>query len=106
MDIFSRVEGFDWDKGNIRKSWDKHKVSPVECEEIFFNAPLVVKDDEAHSTKENRYYALGKTDGGRFLFVVFAIRGKKIRIISARNMSRKERRVYHEQEEAEKNTEI
>lgn len=101
MDIVSRAEGFDWDKGNIRKSWDKHKVSPVECEEIFFNAPLVVKDDETHSTGENRYYALGKTDGGRFLFIVFTIRGKKIRIVSARDMNRKERRVYHEQEKTE-----
>lgn len=96
MDKLANVEGFEWDKGNISKSWEKHKVSPVECEEIFFNSPLIVQDDGSHSAEESRYYALGKTDGNRLLFVVFTIRKRRIRIISARDMSRKERQAYNE----------
>ncbi|HHT9124794.1 MAG TPA: BrnT family toxin [Candidatus Brocadiia bacterium] len=97
MDILSRVEGFEWNKGNIEKNWGKHKVSFIECEEVFFNKPIVVKEDEPHSKAEARYYVLGKTDEGRLLFVVFTIRGNKIRVISARDTNRKERRLYYEQ---------
>jgi len=97
MDILSRVEGFDWDKGNIEKNWERHRVAYIECEEVFFNKPLVIKEDEPHSTKEVRYHVLGQTDKGRLLFVVFTVRGNKIRVISARDMKRKERRLYYEQ---------
>lgn len=90
-----RPTGFDWDEGNTRKNWVKHGVSIQEAEEIFFNQPLVVAEDEKHSQKEERHYALGKTDAGRHLFVVYALRKNLIRIISARNMSRKERKIYH-----------
>lgn len=96
MDIFSSVDGFDWDKGNLQKSRQKHKVSPAECEEVFFNTPLVVELDAVHSSSETRYFLLGRTDAGRTLFVVFTIRGTKIRVISARDMSRKERHAYDE----------
>ncbi len=91
---FNNCTGFDWDEGNTRKNWQKHKVSPAECEQVFFNKPLVVRNDLKHSKYENRYYALGQTDRKRPLFVVFAVRNNKIRVISARNMSRKERRAY------------
>ena len=97
MDILSRVEGFEWDEGNIKKSWERHRVSYIECEEVFFNRPLVVQGDEAHSKGEERYYALEKTNDGRYLFVVFTIRHNKIRVINARDMSRKERRAYYAQ---------
>jgi len=97
MDILSHVEGFEWDEGNIKKSWERHRVSYIECEEIFFNRPLVVQEDETHSKGEKRYYVLGKTNDGRYLFVVFTIRHNKIRVITARDMSRKERRAYHAQ---------
>ncbi len=97
MDILSRVEGFDWDKGNIEKNWERHKVSFVECEELFFNRPLVVAEDEIHSSAESRHYALGATNEGRYLFVVFTIRTNKIRVISARDMSRRERRIHREE---------
>ena len=93
MDIFG-CAGFDWDKANIGKNWQKHKVSPFECEEAFFNEPFYVFEDNKHSEKETRFYALGKTAGGRLLFIVFTKRGRLIRVISARNMSRKEREVY------------
>ena len=98
-DIVSRAEGFEWDEGNIKKNWEKHQVSHIECEEIFFNSPIIVRKDGPHSTQEDRYFVLGKTDAGRSLFVVFTVRSNKIRIISARNMNRKERRIYEQTQE-------
>lgn len=95
IDILHKCTGFDWDKGNITKNRIKHNVSPSECEQIFFNHPLLVGDDVLHSSSENRYYALGRTDKKRLLFIVFTLRNKLIRVISARDMSRKERRVYN-----------
>ena len=95
--LLSYIEGFEWDKGNIGKNWERHKVTNIECEEVFFNEPLIVTKDEPHSIVEVRYFVLGKTDKERLLFIVFTIRGKKIRIISARDMSKKERRIYYEQ---------
>lgn len=97
MDILSQLDGFDWDKGNITKNWEKHKVSYIECEEVFFNQPILAQENEIHSKSEPRYYVLGRTNDGRHLFIVFTIRQKKIRVISAREMSKKERRVYREQ---------
>ena len=96
MDI-SRVEGFEWDEGNIKKNWERHRVSYIECEEVFFNRPLIVQENKPHSKEEERYYVLGKTNDGRHLFVVFTIRHNKIRVITARDMSGKERRMYHAQ---------
>ena len=87
-------EGFQWDAGNVVKIWDRHQVTPAECEELFLNLPLVVGSDEEHSAGEERLYALGQSDSGRLMFVVFTIRGQLIRVISARDMSRKERRIY------------
>jgi uncharacterized DUF497 family protein len=97
MDILLQVDGFDWDKGNIEKNWKRHKVSYLECEEVFFNQPLIVQADEIHSKFENRYYPLGKTNDDRHLFIVFTIRQNKITVISARDTNRKERRVYREE---------
>ncbi|MGH7815383.1 MAG: BrnT family toxin [Candidatus Binataceae bacterium] len=87
-------EGFQWDAGNAAKIWERHRVTPAECEELFFNRPIVVGEDEKHSGEEERFHALGQTEAGRRLFVVFAFRGRSIRVISARDMSRKERRVF------------
>jgi hypothetical protein len=87
--------GFQWDKDNIEKNWLKHKVSPVECEQVFFNKALFAVD-EKHSQREKRYYVLGLTDERRSLFVAFTIRRNLIRVISARNMSKKERKIYEE----------
>jgi len=99
MDRLSPVEGFNWDEGNIEKNWEKHHVSYVECEEVFLSRPLLVAEDERHSQDEARCYVLGKTREGRHLFVVFTIRHNKIRAISARDMSRKEKRIYEEKTE-------
>jgi len=93
-DLLAGCVGFDWDEHNARKNWEKHRVSPAECEEVLLRTPLVVQDDPLHSRVERRFYALGETSAGRLLFVVFTLRGDLIRVISARDMSRKEREVY------------
>ena len=88
--------GFDWDKFNLSKNREKHNVKNTECEEMFFNAPLLINYDEKHSDIEVRYFALGVTNSGRMLFAVFTIREKKIRIISTRDMNKNERKIYNE----------
>ncbi|MFQ5487326.1 MAG: BrnT family toxin [Gammaproteobacteria bacterium] len=96
---WTQVTGFDWDQGNARKSVDKHGVSQAEAERIFFNEPLLVLPDLKHSSqKEPRYHALGTTDGSRLLHITFTLRasGTLIRVISARDMHRKES-IYYEQ---------
>lgn len=97
-DRLARVTGFEWDEGNATKNWTRHAVSQAECEEVFFHEPLVLASDPAHSTHEARYFALGQSDGGRRLLVVFTLRGALVRVISARPMSRREREVYREAE--------
>jgi len=90
------AEAFEWDEYNADKIRRKHKVQSGECEEVFFNEPMLILPDETHSKSERRHWALGKTNDGRELFVVFTERKGKIRIISARDMSKKERASYHE----------
>lgn len=85
--------GFQWDEGNSEKNWISHQVTKYECEQLFFNQPLLVADDK-HSETGKRYYALGQTDDNRRLFIVCTIRESLIRVISARDMSKKEREVY------------
>lgn len=92
--MFSNVTGFDWDEGNLLKNREKHGVTHLEAEQVFFNEPLMVKVDVRHSQKEPRWYGLGSTDAKRLLMVVFTIRNNQIRVISARDMNRKERTVY------------
>lgn len=93
-DVLDACTGFDWDDGNIEKNWELHGVAFWESEEVFFNRPLVVSDDRQHSTSERRYRALGQTDAGRFLFISFTVRNSTIRVISARNITRRETRAY------------
>ena len=87
-------ERFDWSGGNAEKNWERHRVTPLEAEQVFFNSPLVSGADAAHSQEEQRFYALGQTDEGRELFVVYTMRKRRLRVVSARGMSRKERRIY------------
>ena len=91
----STIIGFEWDAGNERKN-DKHVVSMAESEQVFFNAPLLMFGDAAHSQAEDRFHALGQKDDGRLLHITFTLRrsGELIRVISARDMHRKERSVY------------
>ena len=86
--------GFEWDSANAGKIWRKRRVTANECEQVFFHLPLALAHDAGHSQAERRFYGLGVTDAGRLLFVVFSLRRDRIRVISARDMSRKERRIY------------
>jgi len=99
METWSACTGFEWDQCNADKNWEKHRVADFECEDIFFNHPLVVRHDPKHSQREDRYYALGRTAHDRLLFVAFTVRGSLIRVISAREMTRRERSVYETHEE-------
>lgn len=95
---WKQISGFDWDAGNERKSLEKHSVSRFEAEQVFFNLPLLVLSDQKHSQDEVRYHALGKSDDGRLLHITFTLRSDNtlIRVISARDMHRKERKVYEQ----------
>lgn len=95
---WAQVTGFDWDQGNSRKNAEKHGVNQSEAEEIFFNEPLLVLEDSKHSQTEARLHALGATDDERLLHITFTLRhsGALIRVISARDMHRKERAIYEQ----------
>ncbi len=100
--VFSAAE-FEWDRGNIEKNWERHRVAYVECEEVLLNGQFIVSEDMAHSASEDRYRVLGKTDEGRILFLAFTLRGGKIRVITARDAHKKERKAY---EKAEKSADL
>jgi uncharacterized protein len=93
---WERIVGFEWDEGNARKNSEKHDVGQSEAEQVFFNEPLLMIPDTRHSSSERRIHALGRTDGGRLLHLTFTLRTDetRIRVISARDMSRKERSYY------------
>lgn len=99
---FLEVIYFEWDEGNRDKNWLKHRVDYRECEQVFLNNPVYFYD-EGHSQKEERFIAYGITDQNRELFIVFTIRNNKIRVISARDQNKKERRIY---EKTKANTKI
>ena len=92
--------GFDWDEANARKNWDQHGVTPEEAEDVFFHEPLILRSDVRHSKREKRYYALGRTNAERRLFLAFTVRRNRIRVISVRDMNQNERATYakHEKE--------
>ncbi len=91
------ISGFEWDAGNARKN-EKHGVSRAEAEQVFFNQPLLMLSDAAHSQNELRIHVLGQTDARRFLHITCTLRqyGSLIRVISARDMHRKERAAYEQ----------
>jgi uncharacterized protein len=102
MFSWAQATGFDWDQGNSRKSVDKHEVTQAEAEQVFFNEPLLLLPDPKHSQQEPRYHALGSTDGGRLLHITFTLRaaGTLIRVISARQIHRKEKAFYERAKKA------
>jgi uncharacterized DUF497 family protein len=97
MDLAS-IEGFEWDAGNDRKNVEKHRVSRGEAEQVFLNDPLLLALDEHHGLAKVRFHALGRTEDGRRLHITFTLRGqgRLIRVISARDMHRKERVRYEQ----------
>ena len=90
----SKLEGFDWNKGNLEHI-KNHNVSYRECEEAFLGKPLIVNEDETHSQNEARFRVYGQTNKKRLIFMVSTIRNNKIRVISARNQKKKERQEFH-----------
>ena len=98
-DAFGGFLGFQWDRGNSNKNLLKHNVQNWECEQMFFNKPLLVLEDPEHSLAEKRWAGFGKTDSGRLLVLIFTKRGNLVRVISARDMNSRERKFYEENEE-------
>ena len=94
--VLSQPYEFDWDKGNLGKNFKKHGVTDSECEEVFFDERKVQSKDILHSGEEERFILLGKTKESRLLFVVYTLRDNRIRVISARNVNKKERKLYEE----------
>lgn len=90
----AKITEFDWDRGNTNKNWKKHQVKDQECEEVFFDSKKKLLNDIIHSIKEKRYILLGQTKLKRLLFIVFIVRKNKIRIISARDINKKEKYLY------------
>jgi len=96
MPDLRRLVKFEWDKGNLDKSYEKHGITVKEAEELFLDKDVVFVEDIKHSQKEARLIAIGKTFAGKILFAVFTIRKDKVRIISVRRVNKKERRQYEE----------
>jgi uncharacterized DUF497 family protein len=98
MGPFEKITGFEWDKGNEQKNV-KHGVTPPEVEQVFLNEPVIITPDVSHSSSEQRYRALGMTNEERRLTVIFTLRNNDtlIRVISARDMHRKERAIYEQE---------
>jgi hypothetical protein len=101
IDRLSTCTGFDWDEANTTKNWERHRVTPEEAEDVFFHDPFIMQFDPNHSKREKRYWALGKTGKERKLFVAFTVREKLIRVISVRDMSRRELEVYERHEKSD-----
>ena len=95
---FEHFLGFQWAQGNVDKNLINHNVNNWECEQVFFNKPILVLEDPSHSLSEKRWAAFGKTDADRLLVVVFTKRGRLLRVISARDMNKKEKQFYEENE--------
>ena len=95
MRVDKTILAFEWDKGNIGKN-TKHKVEDKEAEEVFLDENKKTFKDKLHSDGEERFRVVGKTKKGRLLFVAFTKRKNKIRIISARDINKKEVYLYEE----------
>ena len=93
------IAGFDWDDGN-RSKCQEHGVSQAAIESVF-RSSIAVLPDPLHSKSEERFKAVGKSDGGRWIFLVFTLRrrrGKRlVRPISARFMHKKEVEHYEKE---------
>jgi uncharacterized protein len=91
---FPDIAGFEWNVVNHIHNRTKNDVENYEAEQVFFNKPMVILPDIRHSVIERRLSAFGMTDAGRQLTVVFTIRRSCIRIISARDMHKKEKEFF------------
>lgn len=100
MKILPKILFFEWDMGNIDKNYLKHEVNNKEAEQVFINEPNFIFEDKKHSNTEKRHMIWGITKQKRKLTVFFTVRNNKIRVISARDMHKKERREYEKKTEA------
>ena len=100
-DVLGSYEGFDWDNGNRDKNLVRHDVQNWECEQVFFNQPLLVIEDTSHSISEKRRAAFGRTDADRLLVIIFTGRKHLLRVISARDMNLRERQYYEQQQSSD-----
>jgi uncharacterized protein len=100
-DPLAGCASFDWDEAKALRNWERHRVTPEEAEDVFFHDPFVPRSDPAHSGREKRYWALGRTSRDRRLFVVFTIRRKQIRVISTREMRAREIEEYERHEKSD-----
>lgn len=100
-EFFPHVTGFEWNDGNSDKNWLRHRVTRADAEQVFLNRPLLLAQSPRRTEVEVRYFALGRTDMDRHLAIVFAVRGTLLRVISARPMSRRERRTYAQAQAAQ-----
>ena len=96
MNFFTDTIEFDWDEGNRDKNLIKHQVTNEECEEVFFD-PRKRLLRASFPKHEERHLLIGKTLRKRALFVVFTVRKNKVRVISARDLGRKDRRLYEKE---------
>lgn len=96
MISLDNITGFEWDKGNLEKSYRKHGITPNEAEEVFLDKEILFLEDTKHSTQENRFWAIGKITNSKILMIAHTIRGDKIRIISTRLANKKERKLYEQ----------
>jgi uncharacterized protein len=104
----NEINGFDWDLGNITKNFEKHGITIIETEEVFFNTPLIFLDHK-HSNGEKRFHAYGPSNNKQLLLVAFTVRKKisknLIRVISVRRMSKNERLFYEKESKKRKTSE-
>jgi uncharacterized DUF497 family protein len=105
-EFFPGLTGFQWDEGNSDKNWRRHHVRQAEAEQVFLNRPLVMAESPTRPRAEVRYFVLGCTDVDRPLAAVFTVRGSLLRVISARPMSRRERRSYAQAQAAQANPSV
>lgn len=87
---------FEWDAGNNVKSYTKHGVSCPEAESVFQDMRRLDFSDPLHSDKENRFITVGQSNRPRILLVAWTLRKARVRVVSARPASRRERKVYEE----------
>ena len=93
MQFFEKIVQFEWDSGNKDKGWKKHRVTNLEAEEVFFDPHKRIYRAKKEQG-EDRFLLIGKTIDGRLLFVVFTMRQNVVRVISARDLNRRERKLY------------
>ena len=96
MTVWAEPIRFQWDAGNIHKNWIKHRVTHAECEEAFFDPHKRLFHPAPRTERETRYGLIGQTKDRRLLVVIFTVRGPAIRVISARDLNKRERGLYEE----------